>query len=113
MGFFREIVHHARQVTGPVVAITFVVYFAYHALQGDRGVIALGKLERQVAELETERARLSERRSRLEARARQLHPDSIDRDMLGERARLLLGYGNPEDMVLMDPGEVTTLGTDR
>ncbi|MBL4692291.1 MAG: hypothetical protein JKY92_03075, partial [Magnetovibrio sp.] len=49
VGIVQEIKARAGQVLGPVFGMTVVVYFAYHAIQGDRGFIALGKLRHDVA----------------------------------------------------------------
>ena len=40
MVLLREIKKRARHITGPVLAIAVFGYFAYHSIQGDRGLIA-------------------------------------------------------------------------
>ncbi|MCK5168156.1 MAG: septum formation initiator family protein, partial [Rhodospirillaceae bacterium] len=66
-----------------------MVYFAYHAIQGDRGFIALGKLEHQVSTLDNKLADLQKERLKLENQVSLLRPDSLDPDMLEERARIV------------------------
>jgi cell division protein FtsB len=39
----------------------------------------------------------------LQRRIRLLSSDSVDPDMLGERARDLLDYADPHDLILMQP----------
>lgn len=103
MGFFFEIKRRAGQIIGPVAGITMVVYFAYHSIQGDRGFIVLGKLERQVSELRVELNAIRETRSKIENRVALLRPDNLDADMLEERARIVLGYTRSDDVILLEP----------
>jgi len=100
MGFLLEIRSRARHVLGPVLGICAVSYFAYHALHGDRGVIAWRQLVQKVREARSEAEEVGARRRVLENRVRLLHPDNLDPDMLEERARLMLNYGYDDDIVI-------------
>ena len=40
MTTLREIRRRARNVIGPFLGLTAVVYFGYHTVQGDRGLFA-------------------------------------------------------------------------
>ena len=102
MGFFFEIKRRAGQIIGPVAGITMVVYFAYHSIQGERGFIVMGKLERQVVELDAELSALREKRIKIENRVALLRPDSLDPDMLEERARIVLGYTQGNEIILLE-----------
>ena len=94
--------HRLRQVVGPVIAASLMVYVVYHAVQGNHGLIAYWRLEKQVHTASAVAAALNDERARLDRRVRLLHPDSLDRDMLEERARIMLGYSHPDDIVLID-----------
>jgi len=102
MGFFFEIKRRAGQIIGPVAGITMVVYFAYHSIQGERGFIVMGKLERQVIELDAELNALREKRIKIENRVALLRPGSLDPDMLEERARIVLGYTQGNEIILLE-----------
>ena len=102
MGFFFEIKRRAGQIVGPVAGITMVVYFAYHAIQGERGFIALGKLEHQVTSLSSDLSDLQNKRIKLEKRVALLRPDSLDPDMLEERARIVLGYARADEIIMLE-----------
>ena len=58
-----------------------------------------------MAQVEAEHARVSARRQAIEHRVRLLHPMSIDPDMLDERARLMLNYARPDDIVILEWGK--------
>ncbi len=106
MAVFREIRLRARQVVPPVLAACLVAYFAYHAVQGDRGFKAWVLLKQELQRAEAAQARLKAERQRLEQRVGLLQPEHLDPDMLEERARLLLNYGHEDDyVILLPPGD--------
>ncbi len=90
----------ARHVVGPVLAVFAVVYFAYHLVHGERGLLAWWELNKQVSEAKLELSQVSEQRQSLEKRVRHLNPGTLDPDLLEERARLMLNYGRETDMVI-------------
>ena len=78
-----------------------VIYFAYHAVQGDRGLIAWLQHSRELGESETVLAELAAERSTLEHRVSQLRAESLDPDMLEEQARTMLNFAEPDDRTLL------------
>ncbi|MDH3239380.1 MAG: septum formation initiator family protein [Alphaproteobacteria bacterium] len=103
MNLVGEIRRRARHIVGPVLGITLFAYFAYHAVQGDRGLIAWWQLSQQV---ETAQARYDatlEKRQAFAHRVGLLRPDALDRDLVEERARLVLGMTHPDDVVILRP----------
>jgi cell division protein FtsB len=104
MGLIEEIRRRAKHVVGPLFGIVAVAYFAYHTVHGDRGALALLQMQERVAEAEHRLAALEKEKRHWESRVKLLHPDSIDRDMLDERVRIMLGYARADDLVvLMNP----------
>ena len=101
MGLFAEIRYRARYVIGPFLGICMVGYFAYHAVEGERGLMAMASLERELADAKDELATLTNDREALERRVRLLHPEHLDPDMLEERARAMLNFGYPDDVVVI------------
>jgi cell division protein FtsB len=90
----------ARLIIGPVMAATLFAYFTYHAVQGDRGLLAWIKLGQRVDEARLEHDRISGQRAALENKVRLLQPGHLDADLLEERTRAMLGYVHPDDVVL-------------
>ena len=78
-----------------------IVYLAYHAVQGERGLIAYYQLYQQVGQANTFHASLKASRERLQTRVNLLIPSSLDRDMLDERARFMLGYSHPDEVIIL------------
>jgi cell division protein FtsB len=87
MGLFYELRLRARFIIGPVLGVFAVGYFAFHAFRGERGVIALRQLSHQVETAQILNSKIKSQRRELEHRVSLLHPDSLDPDMLDERAK--------------------------
>ena len=98
-----EIRRRARLVIGPFLGLTAVVYFAYHTVQGDRGLIAWWRLNQDIKQAEETLSHLDETREAMDRRAVLLRPDHLDADMLEERARLMLNMGREDEVVVLRP----------
>ncbi len=101
MAIVTEIRIRARKILPTVLAASVVGYFGYHALHGERGFLAWRELKGDIAVAETVEAGLAEQRARLERRTALLRTDNLDPDLLDERARALLGYGDSGDLVVL------------
>ena len=101
MGLFSELRSRARHVVGPVIGICAISYFAYHAINGQHGLLALRQLTQQVSVASLELQTVQTERMSLERKVKLLHPESLDPDMLDERARLMLGYGYEDDIIVL------------
>ena len=100
MGVISELRGRAGQIIGPILGISLVCYFAYHLVQGDRGLIAMMGLMQQVRAAEAEKATLDAELQPLANRVRLLESAHIDRDLLDERARAVLNVAAPDEIVI-------------
>ncbi len=103
MSLVREIRRRARDVVGPTLGALLVAYFAYHSVQGDRGIMAWIHMKLQVAQAETTYVRLHAVRTEFEARADRLRADKLDPDLLDERARITAGLVRADELVIYYP----------
>ena len=88
----------------PTVILGFLIfYFGFHALTGERGLLATHQRQQQLVLRTAELSALQRERSELEARVRLLNSRSLSADLLEERARSLLGFVGPEDYVIRLP----------
>ena len=85
----------------PLLACGAAGYFAYHLQIGDHGLAARAELEGRKDVLAGELAGLKEVRQRLERDVSLLRPESLDPDMLDERARAILNLANQDDLVML------------
>jgi cell division protein FtsB len=93
----------ARQIVGPVLGFTLCAYFAYHLVEGDRGLLALWNLQTQVRDAKATLGRLQAEHDPLAKRVAMLQGNHIDRDFLDERVRAVLDYGAPNELVIFTP----------
>ena len=101
MAILNEIRVRARKILPTVLAVSVVGYFGYHALHGERGFLAWRELKGDLAVARTVEARIAGQWARLDRRTALLRADNLDPDLLDERARELLGYGHPNDLVIL------------
>lgn len=92
-----------RRVLVGAAAFVALGYFAWHAYHGNHGLVARDQLRERVAVLEAEVARVKAERQAMERRVALLKPQSLDPDMLEERARATLMLAHPNDVVLVNP----------
>jgi cell division protein FtsB len=84
-----------------VLAALLIGYFGVNAYDGKHGLKAKQDIDRETATLTARLARLRVERAEWEHRIALLQSDNIDPDMLDERARALLDYVDPNDLVMM------------
>jgi cell division protein FtsB len=105
MALSKELRKHVRQVIGPALAVTLFAYFAYHAVEGDRGLLAWVKLSQEVDATQAQLTKITGIRERLEHETSLLRSQALDPDMLDERARAQLGVVRSDEMILVVPAE--------
>jgi cell division protein FtsB len=84
-----------------VAAALLIGYFGVNAYTGNRGLRAKQDLDQQFTALSEELARLKAERAEWQRRVALLKSESIDPDMLDERARAVLGYLHPNELSLI------------
>ena len=83
------------------LAALLIGYFGVNAYTGNHGIKARQDLDQQIAEITRELTQIKAEREQWQRRVALLKSDRIDPDMLDERARALLNYGDPRDVTLM------------
>ena len=89
-----------RQAIGPSVGACLFGYFVYHAIEGDRGIMAWLRISQQLAESKGTLASLQSERQEVQNRVTLLSIN-IDPDLLDERARLMLNVAEPDDRLVI------------
>jgi cell division protein FtsB len=84
-----------------VIATLLIGYFAVNAYTGEHGLIAKQDLDQEIGQLTSQLEGVRAERAVWERRVSLLKSDNIDPDLLDERARALLDYADPRDLVLM------------
>ena len=103
MRLSREFRRRVRHTLGPTLSAALVFYFAYHAVEGERGLVAWWHLRHQIEAARLQAAQTAIERRVWERRVSLMRPGSLDRDMIDERARLMLDLAGPDEVVIFDP----------
>ena len=105
MIILRQLRKRARFIVGPALGIALTGYFVYHLVEGDHGLLAWLRVNREIREetanLETVRAQ----RAALDLKVSNLKPEHIDPDLLDEQVRAVLNLAAPDEIVIMQPGD--------
>lgn len=88
-----------RALPGALILIT-AIYFGYHTFEGDHGLFKLQEVEAQMVEVEARAAFLQSKKEALARKVSSLRKDNLDLDLLDERARAVLGYQEPGEIVI-------------
>jgi len=84
-----------------VMATLLIGYFGINAFSGNHGLKAKQDIDQQIEVASGELAQLVADRKEWERRIALLKSKQLDPDMLDERARALLDYAHPNDLVLI------------
>ncbi len=96
----REINLRARYIVGPLLGALAIVYFGYHVIQGDRGLITWIQKSQQIEITSNKLALLEEKYAVLYHRTSMLRPESLDLDLLDERVRSVLNKVREDEIIL-------------
>ncbi|NBN62102.1 septum formation initiator family protein [Microvirga tunisiensis] len=85
----------------PAVAMAVLGYFGFHSVSGEFGIAGRERIEREVAALEAQLAELRYEREHLATRVSLLRPESLDPDMIDERARINLNVVHVNELAIL------------
>jgi len=83
-----------------LAAALLIGYFGVNAFTGDHGLNARQNIDQQITQLSGELSAVQAERAIWERRVALLKSDSLDPDLLDERARALLDYVDANDLTL-------------
>ena len=104
MSSLRDIRRRVRQVAPQFLSACVMLYFLYHAVQGDRGFLAWLRLTQDLEQAKLAAVEIGAERARLEERVGRLQPEHLAPDLLDERARALLNLGRHDEVIIVRPG---------
>ena len=100
MADFSHLGRRLRPHLMAVLGLGFLGYLGFHAVQGERGVFALRQIQSEIETAEATLEQVRGQRVALETRASRLRSESLDLDLLEERARAVLNYAHPDEIVI-------------
>ncbi|GAB4165747.1 MAG: septum formation initiator family protein [Rickettsiaceae bacterium] len=82
-----------------VLVFLMLGYFIFHSIYGSRGILAYFKLQAELERSHKKLEMLRAERLEVENRTKLLRHGSIDKDMLDEKIRNILGFSSPTEKV--------------
>ncbi|WP_168190324.1 FtsB family cell division protein [Luteithermobacter gelatinilyticus] len=98
----QDISFRFRKMAIPLVSFLVLVYFGFHALNGNNGLKAHFQLKQDIQLLEQQYNAIHKQRERLEAHVRLLRPEHVDPDYLEELSRRYLGYSHTDEIIILE-----------
>ena len=89
-----------KGVLVPAVFLAVSGYFVWHAVHGERGLIAREKRQQDIVAARAQLAHAEAERDAMERRVAGLRGDRLDRDQLEERARSLLNMVGRDEVIV-------------
>ncbi len=102
--YMKQLLEHrylVRKNLLTILGIGLCFYFSYHLVAGQRSYIRYLALQQNIQTLQVENHKLREEREALETRVAMLRPASINKDLLEERARIVLGFRQKDEMDIL------------
>ncbi len=81
------------------IIFLMLLYFVFHSIYGSRGIIAYFKLQSELEDSHIKLEQLRTERLEIENRTKLLRPGSLDKDMLDEKIRNVLGLSEPKEKI--------------
>jgi cell division protein FtsB len=91
---------YIRPLVIPLIALGFTGYFAWHGWHGSFGIEARRQLDADFARLKEQHLAIAKERADLERKVSLLRAQSLESDMLDERAREILGFAQRDEIVV-------------
>jgi cell division protein FtsB len=107
MDIGRTIRRQLHYVLGPTIGLSLSAYFGYHLVEGDRGLVAWGRLTQQIHQQSQLAATVHAERMDRQRRVSMLVPQHLDPDLLDEQARAALNLAGPDEMVILTAPQPT------
>ena len=97
---FFKLKKYAPKLLLPLLLVFFLGYISYHTFIGDSGLSKNAILKNQLNELHVDLASVKEERLLLEKHISLLEKN-IDADMLQEKAKKILYYAHPDEIIII------------
>ena len=95
----------AKVLVAPVLGLALTGYFAYHLVEGDRGLRAWMRVTQELRSTKTALADVSAERARFERRAGNMRSEHLDPDLLDSQVRRTLDFAAPDEIVIIQPAK--------
>jgi cell division protein FtsB len=98
----REMRRRARVLLPPVLGLAVTGYFAYHLVEGDRGLLAWVRVTQELRLAKQTLSAVAADWAALDHRVSHMRPDHVDPDLLDSQARRTLDVVAPDEIVIIE-----------
>ena len=98
----REMRRRAKVLVSPVLGLAVTGYFAYHLVEGDRGLRAWVQVTQELSLAKQTLSAVAADRAALEHKVSHMRPDHVDPDLLDLQARRTLDVVAPDEIIIME-----------
>jgi cell division protein FtsB len=98
----REMRRRAKVLAPPIMGLALTGYFAYHLVEGDRGLRAWVQVTQELRLAKENLSTVVADRAALEHRVSHMRPDHVDPDLLDAQVRRTLDVAAPNEIVIME-----------
>ncbi|HEV8678656.1 MAG TPA: septum formation initiator family protein [Stellaceae bacterium] len=99
----REMRRRAKVLVAPVLGLGLTGYFAYHLVEGDRGLRAWLRITQELRLAKATLAVVDADRAALDHKVSHMRRDRVDPDLLDSQVRRTLDVAAPNEIVIMQP----------
>ena len=93
----------AKVLVGPVLGLALTGYFAYHLVEGERGLRSWMRLTQELRTAKLALADVAAERATLERRTDNMRSEHLDPDLLDSQVRRTLDFVAPDEIVIIQP----------
>ncbi|MFN7663055.1 MAG: FtsB family cell division protein [Alphaproteobacteria bacterium] len=98
----RQYRYYFKKFFLPGFSLILFIYFFVHILSGAHGWFSWRSLERELEESRKVLEVLEDEEQRLQNKVKRMRPESLDQDLLDEKAREMLNVADEKDMVVVE-----------
>ena len=102
MKIFTSFKKHPRYLIIPLLCLFLAFYFTYHAVTGERGLLRLLELKKEIKKETNLAQQIHQERTHIQEKVNALSPESMDLDMLDEIGRQTLNVSEKEDYLIFE-----------
>ncbi|MBR1600112.1 MAG: septum formation initiator family protein [Alphaproteobacteria bacterium] len=102
MEIWSYLINKSKSSAVIICLMLLCAYFSYFAVRGDRGLFKYLYLQEKVAEAQKLNNNYDRKKNELEQKVKLLSSNSLDLDLLDERARAVLNVIGDDEFIIID-----------
>lgn len=105
MGLFLDLQNKFKNSLWLIVVFLVFIYFSFYTVNGERGLLRYMYLSKEIKYARQVAEQYNAEKHELEQKVRLLSSNSLDLDLLEERARIVLNFAADDEFVILDSYE--------